>query len=88
MRAWSFTRSSDLQRLLKNFVPDKRVGVLDTGTKEKNVYFIPPALDPITASPITTLSFVSEGCYKQFCHLLYIRKRSHPRAKLSRAAVR
>ena len=47
-----------LQKLLKNFVSEKRVGVLETGMKEKTFYFIPPALDPISTSPIATLSYV------------------------------
>ena len=80
----SVRNRGDLQHFLRNFVPDKRLGVLDTGTKEKNLYFVPPALDPVTASPVATLSFVAEGCYKQFCHLLYIRKRARPRPKTTR----
>ena len=84
----SVRNRGDLQHFLRNFVPDKRLGVLDTGTKEKNLYFVPPALDPVTASPVATLSFVAEGCYKQFCHLLYIRKRARPRPKTTRPSPR
>ena len=77
-----------LQKLLKNFVSEKRVGVLETGMKEKTFYFIPPALDPISTSPIATLSYVADGCYKQFCHLLYVRRRMHSRAKATASQTR
>ncbi|KAK8794608.1 hypothetical protein WA158_001589 [Blastocystis sp. Blastoise] len=71
-------QQSDLTTICTELAKNKRVGFILNEQSSIKIYFVPPAVDNLTAQSMPTFSYVANNAYRRFPHILFCVRRSIP----------